>query len=361
MANFKLTRDITYDTLSPNGAATISVPIIEDIAQTTIQTRGSFVFESSTNKLYVSDGVSWNSIATGEIPTLIKGGLITSDGTGNTSLSVGADGLFLSADSGESTGLKWAAPPAVPTLTKGGIISSDGATNGTLAAGASTQILSVNPAEALGLEWIPNPVPTLGKGDILTSDGASNSTLTVGADTRILTADSSAPTGLKWEVNANLPPLTPGELVSSDGIGPAALSAGVNGTFLTADNTELLGMKWTTVATSLSGSGQTTGAVTADIINIPLSADGSCFVSVIITGYDSAGNDSVGHSLKGLFKTVASVATQIGFTDSLAFEGAPLAGTSADFVTSGVNVIIRVTGIVGVTVDWSCVATTTCV
>lgn len=45
-------------------------------------------------------------------PTTTKGDLVVNNGTDNIRLGVGADGDVLTADSGEPSGLKWAAPAA---------------------------------------------------------------------------------------------------------------------------------------------------------------------------------------------------------------------------------------------------------
>lgn len=43
-----------------------------------------------------------------QIPVITKGDIFTFDGTTFARLAVGADGLYLKADSGTSTGLTWA-------------------------------------------------------------------------------------------------------------------------------------------------------------------------------------------------------------------------------------------------------------
>jgi hypothetical protein len=49
----------------------------------------------------------------GGLPSLSKGGLITSDGSNNGELAVGTDGQILAADSTETSGLKWIDAPRV--------------------------------------------------------------------------------------------------------------------------------------------------------------------------------------------------------------------------------------------------------
>lgn len=133
-------------------------------------------------------------------------------------LAVGADGLFLKANSATATGLEWGTggggatvlddltdvtittPATGATLVYNGTVWVDGqldladtdAVTGALAiANGGTGQTTKTPAfDALS--------PTTTKGDIIAYDGTDNVRLAVGTNTHVLTADSTTATGLKW-------------------------------------------------------------------------------------------------------------------------------------------------------------------
>ncbi len=73
-------------------------------------------------------------------PISTKGALISNDGTNNISLTVGANGQVLSADSTQSSGLKWV------TSTNGTVTNVTGTLPIVVATGTSTPAISVNAA-----------------------------------------------------------------------------------------------------------------------------------------------------------------------------------------------------------------------
>lgn len=81
--------------------------------------QGRLYYATDEDVIYSDDGTQLNGVGTGGsgIPSLNKGGLITSDGTSEGELAVGADGQFLSANSlaADNTGLEWAAILQVPS------------------------------------------------------------------------------------------------------------------------------------------------------------------------------------------------------------------------------------------------------
>jgi len=84
-----------------------------------------------------------------------KGDLYTRS-TVNARLGVGTNGQLLSADSTQTTGLKWINAPATSPLTTKGDIYTYSTTNAKLSVGTSGQILSADPTQATGLRWINN-------------------------------------------------------------------------------------------------------------------------------------------------------------------------------------------------------------
>ncbi|MDG0815495.1 tail fiber domain-containing protein [Bdellovibrio svalbardensis] len=73
-------------------------------------------------------------------PISTKGALITNDGTNDVSLAVGTNGQVLSADSAQSSGLKWVTP------TNGTVTSVTGTLPVVVATGTTTPAISVNAA-----------------------------------------------------------------------------------------------------------------------------------------------------------------------------------------------------------------------
>jgi hypothetical protein len=89
-------------------------------------------------------------------PTTTKGDLIV-HGASTTRLAVGSDTQVLTADSTQSTGIKWATPSAGfanPMTAKADLIvgGTGGAAN-RLAVGSDTQVLTADSTQTLGVKW----------------------------------------------------------------------------------------------------------------------------------------------------------------------------------------------------------------
>jgi len=89
-------------------------------------------------------------------PLLTTKGDLYTRSTVNARLGVGTNGQLLSADSTQTTGLKWINAPATSPLTTKGDIYTYSTTNAKLSVGTSGQILSADPTQATGLRWINN-------------------------------------------------------------------------------------------------------------------------------------------------------------------------------------------------------------
>ena len=101
------------------------------------------------------------------------------------------------------------------------------------------------------------------------------------------------------------------------------------------------------------GGGTTVGAVTADIITIPLGALAATysFDALIAGKADTA--DGIGGNLLGSFKTNGAAASVLDVVDQIYNADLALQTTGDfEFVASGGDVILRVTGVAGFTIEW---------
>lgn len=119
--------------------------------------------------------------------TVTKGNLIGGDGTNWAALGVGADGLVLTADAAEVTGMKWAAAGggASPLTTKGDVYTYDSA-DARIAVGTDGQVLTADSAQATGLVWA---TPTTGT--VTSVSGTLNRVSSTGGATPVIDIDAA--------------------------------------------------------------------------------------------------------------------------------------------------------------------------
>lgn len=149
------------------------------------------------------------------IPTALldaKGDLVAA--TANDAparLAVGSNGQVLTADSGETTGVKWTTPsaagiPATLLDAKGDLVAASAAdTPARLAVGSNGQVLTADSGEGTGVKWAtPSaagiPATLLdAKGDLIAASAADTAArLPVGSNGQIVVADSGEASGLRW-------------------------------------------------------------------------------------------------------------------------------------------------------------------
>lgn len=113
----------------------------------------------------------------------------------------------------------------------------------------------------------------------------------------------------------------------------------------------------TLLDTSLSGTGQTIGAVTADLITYPLGAvPGTYTFEVKIAGFNAATPAGAGYSLRGSVRTTGAAAALVPAQVVDEFEEAALAACTAEIAINANTAIIRVTGVAGLTIKWKAIA-----
>lgn len=104
----------------------------------------------------------------------------------------------------------------------------------------------------------------------------------------------------------------------------------------------------------LDGTGQTTGAVTDDLLTIDLGATaGTYAVQVRVAGFESTTPAGCNYQIDGGARTTGAAATLIGQSQELNEEAA-LSAADVSLVVSGNDLIVRATGVAALTIDWRC-------
>ena len=101
------------------------------------------------------------------------------------------------------------------------------------------------------------------------------------------------------------------------------------------------------------GTGQTVGAVTDDVISFDAGAvAGAYAIQASVVGFDSSTTAGTVYRLNNGVRTTGAATTATGSTDVQINEEAALATADADIIVSGNNIIVRVTGVAGLTLEW---------
>lgn len=130
--------------------------------------------------------------------------------------------------------------------------------------------------------------------------------------------------------------------------------AGADGyTFTGAGNTVTL----TIDNQTLSGTGQTIGAVTDDIVTFAAGATpGTYKLDVNVALFESTTPAGAGYNIQATVRTDGVATTVIETPYEDVDEDAALAAADIDVIASANNIIIRATGVVGLTVNYKVVA-----
>lgn len=107
------------------------------------------------------------------------------------------------------------------------------------------------------------------------------------------------------------------------------------------------------VGGQVTGTGQTIGAVTDDVITLALGATpGTYTLESRISGFESTNPASAGFQVFATVRTDGATATLVGIPDIVSNLDTPIDSALADVVVSGNDAIIRVTGVAAVTINW---------
>ncbi len=165
-----------------------------------------------------------------------------------------------------------------------------------------------------------------------------------------------------------VPPAVPTSFVTDDGTAIPAANVlnvlGIDSTennvsgILTRANPNLSNNLEIVITNRLQGTGSTVGAVTADIITFALSAVAHVYTfDFSIAGFSSGSSEGVGYTLVGSVRSDGATATVLPNQTLDNFEEGALVACTALMVASGNNVILRVTGTAGTTIQWGAVGT----
>ncbi len=147
-------------------------------------------------------------------PSIVKGSLIVADGTNNITLPVGSNTQVLTADSTQTSGLKWAASSGSGVtsvdMTVPSLLSVSGnpiTTSGTLAvsySGTPLPILNGGTGQTTASAAFNVLAPSTAKGGLITGSGSNTySNLPSGTNGYILVSNSAATNGVDWESPAS--------------------------------------------------------------------------------------------------------------------------------------------------------------
>ena len=112
------------------------------------------------------------------------------------------------------------------------------------------------------------------------------------------------------------------------------------------------------VSNQTAGTGQTIGAVTDDLITIPLGATpGNYSFVVTVSAFEDSTPAGAQYFIVGSVRTDGASATLVGLPDPTINEDPALTAANCDIVVSGNNAIIRAFGVALLTINWSATVT----
>ena len=133
-----------------------------------------------------------------------------------------------------------------------------------------------------------------------------------------------------------------GNVTTSDTLDDGAIILGNGTTDVVASNSFMI-----------EGTGSTSGAVTDDLITFDLGGSAKAYrMWVMVIGFESTTPASAGYTFDFACRTTGVSAGLSDIPDIRTGEEAALDDASADIVASGNNIIIRVTGVVGLDINW---------
>lgn len=152
----------------------------------------------------------------------------------------------------------------------------------------------------------------------------------------------------------NISPLTTkGDLLVFNGSNNVRIAVGSDGQFLIADSAASEGVAWSSEI-YIDGTGQTIGAVTADLVTLDLGGTAGAYsIQARVVGFESSTPAGCVYQIDGGARTTGAAVTLIGQSQEVQEEAA-LTSADVQLVVSGNNLIVRATGVAALTIDWNC-------
>lgn len=157
------------------------------------------------------------------------------------------------------------------------------------------------------------------------------------------------------------PPGTPGIAFETGNTGGAVGPDGANNLNVLGDSGSNLtvtgnpGTNTLTISSTnvLNGTGTTVGAATADLITFPLGATPSAWkFRFELIAYEAGTPAAAGYQINASFRTTGAAATVISVPDADEDEDIVLIPSDWSVIASANNMIVRVTGTAGLTINW---------
>jgi hypothetical protein len=148
------------------------------------------------------------------------------------------------------------------------------------------------------------------------------------------------------------------ETLTGDIGGAVPASAALNINLLTGNGLTSTGVPATNTITFTldgytQGTGQTIGAVTADLITLTLSAVPNTYtIEAKIAGFEATTPAGCGYNLICVARTTGAASTIVSVQDKYIAEDAALGACDANFVAVGNTIVVRATGTAGLTINW---------
>lgn len=103
----------------------------------------------------------------------------------------------------------------------------------------------------------------------------------------------------------------------------------------------------------ISGTTTTVGAVNGTLVTLATASNTTIVIFGRVAAWNAANTAAFGGDITAIAKNVAGTVTVIGPPDSFTDQDSALAGSSFTLAVSGTNLILQVTGVTGLTIDWS--------
>lgn len=154
-------------------------------------------------------------------------------------------------------------------------------------------------------------------------------------------------------------PIPDMETLTGDTGGPVAGDALFNidllgDDFITTTGTPLTNTVTISEIGAVKGTGQTIGAVTADLITLSLGATPTTYIiEAKIAAFEATTPAGTAYNLIAGARTTGAASALTSVPDKLVLEEVALAAADVDFIAAANTIIIRCTGIVGLTINWA--------